>query len=97
MLNPEETAILDQALLALKKETGLDFTADANLISNYPESRRADTYLIATEHIMAVEVKRNIRPPNLGGIINQVKSLTNMGFSGRNESVIVPAAENPHS
>lgn len=80
MLNPEETTILDQALLALKKETGLDFTVDANLISNYPESRRADTYLIATEHIMAVEVKRNIRPPNLGGIINQVKSLTPQGI-----------------
>ena len=76
MLNSSESYILTQALLALKGETGLDFTlGEQSSTDNEPD------FVIRTPtHTVMVEVKRNIRPAHLGAIIQHIKKLQPIGL-----------------
>lgn len=76
MNSASEFNILTQALLALKREAGLEFVLSEQL----PVGSEAD-YLIQTpSQILAVEVKRNIRPAHLGAIIQRIKTLEPTGL-----------------
>lgn len=76
MNSPSEFNVLTQALLALKGETGMDFSVSGQV----PSSIEAD-YLIQTpSQSLAVEVKRNIRPAHLGAIIRRIKTLEPTGL-----------------
>lgn len=76
MNSSPESDILTQALLALKGETGLDFSWSEQL----PPGSEAD-YLIQTpSQSLAIEVKRNIRPAHLGAIIRRIKALEPTGL-----------------
>ena len=76
MLNPSESNILTQALLALKGETGLDFAVGEQLSIN----NKADSLILTSSQTIAVEVKRNIRPAHLGAIIQRIKELQPIGL-----------------
>lgn len=76
MLNPSESNILTQALLALKEETGLDFTLSKQQSIN----NDADCLILTPSQTIAVEVKRNIRPAHLGAIIQHIKKLQPIGL-----------------
>lgn len=76
MNGSSESDILSQALLALKSETGLDFSLSGQL----PPNSETD-YLIQTpSQSLAVDVKRNIRPAHLGAIIRRIKMLEPTGL-----------------
>jgi hypothetical protein len=74
--SPLESDILTQALLALKRETELDFGLGEQL----PPGSEADYLIQAPSQALAVEVKRNIRPAHLGAIIQQIKTLKPTGL-----------------
>ena len=76
MLNPSESNILTQALLALKGETGLDFALREQL----PINGEADCLIQTPSQTIAVEVKRNIRPAHLSAIIQRIKKLQPSGL-----------------
>lgn len=76
MLNPSESNILTQALLALKGETGLDFAVGEQLSTN----NEADCLILTPSQTIAVEVKRNIRPTHIGAIIQRIKKLQPTGL-----------------
>lgn len=76
MHNPSESNILTQALLALKRETGLDFALSEPL----PSDGEAGYLILTPSQTIAVEVKRNIRPAHLGAIIQHIKKLQPTGL-----------------
>lgn len=76
MLNPSESNILTQALLALKGETGLDFALSEHL----PTENEGDCLILTPSQTIMVEVKRNIRPAHLGAIIQRIKKLQPVGL-----------------
>lgn len=76
MLNLSESNILTQALLALRKETGLDFA----LGEQQPINSETNCLILTPSQTLAVEVKRNIRPAHLGAIIQRIKTLQPFGL-----------------
>jgi len=76
VLNPSESKILTQALLALKGEAGLDFALGGQL----PVDSEADCLILTPTQAIAVEIKRNIRPAHLGAIIQRIKKLQPIGL-----------------
>lgn len=76
VLNPSESNILTQARLALKGETGLDFTLSEQLSTE----SEANCLILTPSQTITVEVKRNIRPAHLGAIIQRIKKLQPVGM-----------------
>jgi len=62
VLNPAETNILNQALLALKKEAGLDLASGKTSTITHPKDNHADFTIETLNHTLNIEVKRNLRP-----------------------------------
>lgn len=80
VLNPVESDILNQALLSLKEEAGLDLVSDADSEIKQPKGNEADFIIETPERTLVVEVKRNLRPAHLGAIIQQIKALKPIGL-----------------
>lgn len=80
MLNPAESATLNQALTALNEEAGLDLMEGSTLSQEAQTSNRADVLLETPKQTFAIEVKRHIGHAHLGAIIQQVKTLKPHGL-----------------
>ncbi len=79
MLTPSKAAILTRALEALKAATGLNLALDEKQPFNSEADARIKI-LKASIPTLAVEIKSNIRPANIGAIIQNLKKLEPMGL-----------------